>query len=164
MAGRLRSARSVMIRAGHLLKSRPLYECENRACRHQTSVIAGTVFHGTHKPLRLWFYVMFLMVASKSGVAATTVMRLMGISYSTAWTWLHKLRKAMVRPERPKLQGKVEIDESYIGGVKARFARSRYQQPHRSLRGREAGRPHGARRASREDSSDRAGPRAAGGH
>jgi hypothetical protein len=58
------------------------------------------------------------LVASKSGIAATTVMRLMGVSYETAWTWHHKLRKAMVRPDRPKLQGKVEIDESYIGGVK----------------------------------------------
>jgi transposase-like protein len=94
---------------------RGLYECE---CGHQTSVTAGTVFHGTRKPLQLWFKVMFLMVASKSGMSATTVMRLMGFKYSTAWTWLHKLRKAMVRPDRPLLEGKVEIDESYIGGVK----------------------------------------------
>lgn len=93
---------------------RGLFECR---CGRQTSVTSGTVFHGTHKPLRLWFQVMFLMVASKSGVSATTVMRLMGVKYSTAWTWLHKLRKAMVRPDRAKLQGKVEIDESYFGGA-----------------------------------------------
>jgi len=94
---------------------RGLFECK---CGHQTSATAGTVFHGTHKPLQLWFKVMFLMVASKSGISAVTIMRLMGFSYSTAWTWLHKLRKAMVRPDRPKLTGKVEVDESYIGGVK----------------------------------------------
>jgi len=94
---------------------RGLFECR---CGRQTSVTAGTVFHRTRTPLRLWFEVMFLMVASKPGVSATTVMRLMGIKYSTAWTWLHKLRKAMVRPGRLKLHGKVEIDESYFGGAK----------------------------------------------
>jgi transposase-like protein len=93
---------------------RGLFECR---CGRQTSVTAGTVFQGTRKPLRFWFKVMFLMVSSKSGVAATTIMRDIGLDYSTAWTWLHKLRKAMVRPEREKLKGKVEIDESYVGGV-----------------------------------------------
>jgi transposase-like protein len=97
-----------------MLKSRPLYECP---CGHQTSVTAGTVFHGTHKPLRWWFMAMFQMVVSKSGLSAVTLMRLMGFNYETAWTWLHKLRRAMVRPGRPKLEGLVEIDESYIGGV-----------------------------------------------
>jgi transposase-like protein len=95
--------------------SRGLFEC---SCGHQTSVTAGTVFHGTRKPLRLWFKAMFLMVASKSGVSAVTLMRLLGLRYETAWVWLHKLRKAMVRPDREKLQGKVEVDESYVGGVK----------------------------------------------
>jgi transposase-like protein len=94
--------------------SRGLHECE---CGLQTSVTAGTVFHGSHKPLQLWFKAMFFMTVSKSGLAATTLMRLMGFTYQTAWTWLHKLRKAMVRPDRPKLEGKVEMDESYFGGV-----------------------------------------------
>jgi transposase-like protein len=94
--------------------SRGLHECE---CGLQTSVTAGTIFHGTRKPLTLWFKAMFFVTASKSGMVATTLMRLMGFKYETAWTWLHKLRKAMVRPGRPKLSGKVEVDESYVGGV-----------------------------------------------
>jgi transposase-like protein/Zn ribbon nucleic-acid-binding protein len=93
---------------------RGLRECK---CGRQTSVTAGTVFHGSRKPLSFWFRVMFEMIASKSGIAAVTLMRLIGLSYSTAWTWLHKLRKAMVRPERPQLSGTVEVDESYFGGA-----------------------------------------------
>lgn len=96
------------------INSRGLHECR---CGHQTSVTAGTIFHGTHKPLALWFKAMFLLVAPKCGLSAVTLMRLMGFTYQTAWTWLHKLRMAMVRPDRPMLEGNVEIDESFVGGV-----------------------------------------------
>ena len=103
-------------RAGYKLNARDLFECPD--CGHQTSVTAGTVFHGTRKPLRLWFKAMFLLSASKAGLSATSLRRLLGFkSDQTAWVWLHKLRKAMVRPDRPKLEGKVELDEAYVGGV-----------------------------------------------
>lgn len=98
------------------------HECE---CGRQTSVTAGTIFHGTHKPLSFWFKAMFLVTTSKAGMAAKTLMRLMGFTYETAWTWLHKLRKAMVRPGRPKLEGTVEVDESYFGGTQVTFRRGR---------------------------------------
>jgi transposase-like protein/Zn ribbon nucleic-acid-binding protein len=106
--------------------SRGLHECE---CGHQTSVTAGTIFHGSRKPLQLWFKAMFFVMSSKSGMAATTLMRLMGFSYQTAWTWLHKLRKAMVRPGRPKLSGRVEVDESYFGGVDLKGRGRRTSRP-----------------------------------
>lgn len=102
--------------------SRGLHECD---CGRQTSVTAGTIFHGTRKPLSLWFKAMFLVTTSKSGMAAKTLMRLMGFTYETAWTWLHKLRKAMVRPTRPKLEGTVEVDESYFGGTQVGCKRGR---------------------------------------
>lgn len=61
---------------------------------------------------------MCLVVSQKLGLSAKNFMRLMGIaSYETAWRTLHKLRRAMVRAERPQLQGKVEVDESIVGGV-----------------------------------------------
>jgi transposase-like protein len=61
---------------------------------------------------------MFLMVGQKVGISAKNFQRMMGLSsYQTAWTWLHKLRLAMVRKQRPKLHGRVEIDEAFIGGV-----------------------------------------------
>jgi transposase-like protein/Zn ribbon nucleic-acid-binding protein len=98
------------------LSSRELIECAD--CGHQTSLTAGTVFHGSRKPLKLWFRAMFLMVSQKLGLSAKNFQRQMGLSsYQTAWTWLHKLRRAMVRPDRPKLEGTVEVDDAYVGGV-----------------------------------------------
>ena len=95
--------------------SRGLYRC--RHCDFQTSVIAGTIFQDTVKPLRLWFWAMWYVVSQKNGVSALGLQRVLGLgSYRTAWTWLHKLRTAMVRPGRDRLAGTVEIDETYMGG------------------------------------------------
>jgi transposase-like protein len=102
-------------RAGWRRNTRDVFQCP---CGRQTSLTAGTVFEGTRKPLTVWFKAMFLMAGQKSGLSAKGLQRLMGFgSYQTAWSWLHKLRKAMVRPERPKLQGRVEADEAFVGGV-----------------------------------------------
>ncbi|MCP4717004.1 MAG: IS1595 family transposase [Deltaproteobacteria bacterium] len=95
--------------------SRNLMHCAN--CRHQTSITAGTLFHNTRKPLRLWFYVMWFVMSQKTGASAKNLKEMMGFgSYETAWTWLHKFRRMMIRPSRDRLQGVVEIDETYIGG------------------------------------------------
>jgi len=92
-----------------------LKECAT--CHHQTSATAGTIFEGTRKSLRLWFLTMWLVTAEKNGISAMGLQRELGFSrYETAWTWLHKLRRAMVRPGRDRLSGLVEMDETYIGG------------------------------------------------
>lgn len=105
-------------RCGHRVAwstNRALYRC--RLCDLQTSVIAGTIFQDTAKPLRLWFRAMWYVVSQKNGVSALGLQRVLGLgSYRTAWTWLHKLRTAMVRPGRDRLDGTVEVDETYIGG------------------------------------------------
>jgi transposase-like protein len=89
-----------------------------RGCRHQTSVTAGTIFQDTHKPLRLWFRAIWQVASQKTGASAVNVQQVLGLgSYLTAWTWLHKLRRAMVRPGRDRLCGRVEVDETYVGGV-----------------------------------------------
>jgi transposase-like protein len=94
---------------------RQLYWC--RGCGYQASVTAGTLFHDTHKPLRLWFEAMWYVTSQKSGVSALGLQRVLGLgSYHTAWNWLHKLRRAMVRPGRDRLSGTVEVDEIFIGG------------------------------------------------
>lgn len=94
---------------------RGLYWCRN--CDYQASVTAGTLFHDTHKPLRLWFEAMWSVTNQKSGVSALGLQRVLGLgSYHTAWNWLHKLRRAMVRPGRDRLTGVVEVDEIFIGG------------------------------------------------
>ena len=89
-------------------------------CQRQTSVTAGTIFERTRKPLRTWFLAMGYMTHQKSGVSALGLQRVLGLgSYQTAWAWLHKLRRAMVRPGRDRLGGEVEVDESYVGGLDA---------------------------------------------
>lgn len=94
---------------------RGIYWCRN--CHYQASLTAGTLFNDTHKPLRLWFEAMWYVVNQKSGVSALGLQRVLGLgSYHTAWNWLHKLRRAMVRPGRDRLSGVVEVDEIFIGG------------------------------------------------
>jgi transposase-like protein len=90
-----------------------------RMCDGQISVTAGTIFQDTRKPLRLWFRAIWYVVNQKNGVSALGLQRVLGLgSYRTAWTWLHKLRCAMVRPGRDRLSGTVEVDETYVGGKK----------------------------------------------
>ena len=92
-----------------------LLECAE--CHRQTSATAGTIFEGTRKPLAVWFRAMWWMTNQKSGVSALGLQRTLGLgSYQTAWAWLHKMRRAMVRPGRDRLRGRVEVDETYIGG------------------------------------------------
>ena len=85
-------------------------------CGYHASVTAGTIFENTHKPLMLWFRAIWWMTSLKTGASALGLQRVLGLgSYKTAWTWLHKLRRAMVRPGRDRLSGRVEIDETYLG-------------------------------------------------
>jgi transposase-like protein len=92
-----------------------LYRCQ--ACKYAGSVISGTLFQDTHKPLRLWFHAIWYVVSQKNGVSALGLQKALGLgSYHTAWEWLHKLRRAMVRPGRDKLSGIVEVNESLVGG------------------------------------------------
>lgn len=96
---------------------RELMHCSD--CGYQMSVTAGTIFHGTRKPLSLWFRAMWYVTGQKTGTSALGMQRILGLaSYRTAWTWMHKLRRAMVRPGRERLSGIVEVDETYIGGPK----------------------------------------------
>jgi hypothetical protein len=88
---------------------RGLYRCGD--CDLQVSVTAGTVFQDTKKPLRLWFRAMWYVTSQKQGMSALGLKKVLGLgSYETAWTWLHKLRRAMVRPGRDRLSGIVEVD------------------------------------------------------
>jgi transposase-like protein len=92
-----------------------LLQCS--VCGHQSSVTAGTIFQDTRKPLTLWFRAMWAVTSQKNGASAVGLQRVLGLgSYDTAWTWMHKLRRAMVRPGRDQLSGRVEMDETYWGG------------------------------------------------
>lgn len=96
---------------------RGLWHCQG--CGRQSSPTAGTVFEDSRKPLRLWFHVMWLMMAQKTGMSAKNLCDTYGFgSYQTAWAWLRKLRSVMVRSGRDRLIGRVEVDEAYVGGQK----------------------------------------------
>lgn len=97
------------------LASEMLWECSG--CHRQTSVTAGTIFQDSRLPLTLWFRAVWWVTSQKNGVSAMGLQRVLGLkSYKTAWTMLHKLRHAMVRPGRDRLQGRVEVDEAFVGG------------------------------------------------
>jgi len=92
------------------------FECA--ACAYQASVTAGTIFQDTHLPLTIWFRAIWSVTSHKTGASALGVQQELGLrSYKTAWTWLHKLRRAMVRPGRDQLSGRVEVDETFLGGL-----------------------------------------------
>jgi transposase-like protein len=104
------------------------FGCER--CRRRVSVTMGTIFHRTRTPWTVWLAVAWSMTAAKNGVSAKTVQRLLGFgSYQTAWTMLHRFRSAMVRSDRNRLNGQVEVDETLVGG-----------EEHGGKRGRGAGR------------------------
>ncbi len=93
----------------------PFYRCSQ--CGYDFTITAGTLFADTHKPLRLWFEAIWYVTNQKLGASALGVQRVLGLgSYRTAWNWLHKLRRAMVRPGRDRLAGMVQTDETFIGG------------------------------------------------
>lgn len=95
--------------------ARGLYRC--RSCDHQASVTAGTVFQDSRLPLRTWFRAMWWVTSQKTGASALSLQRILGLgSYRTAWALLQKLRRAMVRPGRDRVSGRVEVDETYVGG------------------------------------------------
>jgi len=99
-------------------EGRMYFQCA--ACRHQWSVISGTIFEATKLPLRLWFLAMHLLTQSKNNVAALELMRHLGVSYRSAWLMKHKLMEVMYLRERPRrLTGRVEIDDAYLGGERS---------------------------------------------
>ena len=103
-------------RADKAWRVRERWECAE--CGRQTSVTAGTIFQDTRVPLPVWFRAMWWVTAQKNGASALGLQRVLGLQkYETAWTMLHKLRRAMVRPGRDLLTGRVEVDECYLGGL-----------------------------------------------
>lgn len=86
-----------------------------RACQHQTTVTAGTIFDKTRTPLRVWLAAAWYLTNQKQGAGALGLRRVLGLgSYQTAWTMQHRFRCAMVRPGRDQLRGVVEVDETYM--------------------------------------------------
>jgi len=92
-----------------------LYYCKQ--CDYQFSVTAGTIFNDSHLPLTKWFIATLLICEAKKGMSACQIQRTLGLgSYKTAWYLCHRIRAAMVQVDKPMLDGKLEMDETYVGG------------------------------------------------
>ncbi len=89
-------------------------------CSRRVTVTAGTIFHRSRKPTRDWLDAIWHLCGQKNGGSALGLLHTAGFgSYHTAWEWLHRIRRAMVLPGRTKLSGEVEVDETFIGGVRS---------------------------------------------
>lgn len=98
--------------------ARKVFQCNG--CRHQASLIAGTIFQGTKLPLTTWFLAIYLISQAKTGLSSLALKRQLGVSYPTAWLIHHKLMQAMAdREDRYLLEGKVQVDDAYLGGERA---------------------------------------------
>ena len=115
-------------------------------CGHQSTVTAGTIFDKTRTPLRVWLAAAWYLTNQKQGVSALGLQRVLGLgSYQTAWAMLHRFRRAMVRPDRDRLKGVVEIDETYLAITAPGRAAKRPRQEEQHHQGARGARGRGAR-------------------
>lgn len=108
----------------HDLPKRKLMQC--KACRHQTSLTAGTILHRTRTPLRKWFWALFLLANDKRGLSALQLSREIEVSYYVAWTMFQKIRQAMKdRDDNYLLKGVIEVDDAFFSGGKGEKKKGR---------------------------------------
>jgi transposase-like protein len=93
-----------------------VYKCRIKECRKQFTATVGTVFEDSRIPLNKWLQAIYLMGASKKGISAHQIHRMLGVTYRSAWFMAHRLRYAMSSEPFEQLSGVVEVDETYMGG------------------------------------------------
>ncbi len=98
----------------HRIRTKKVYGCDY--CGHQISPTAGTIFEHSPTPLKLWFYAIFLMTATRCGISAKQIERETGVTYKTAWRMFRQIRTLLQQDDIPPLTGEVEVDETYVGG------------------------------------------------
>lgn len=101
----------------HRVKSRPSYSCDY--CGHHVHPTAGTIFHKSPTPLKMWFYAVYQMSSTRCGISAKQIQRETGVTYKTAWRMWSQIRKLLTE-DTGTLSGEVEVDETYIGGKQRR--------------------------------------------
>ena len=108
-----------------VLRTRPIHQCST--CRHQVSLIAGTIFHATKLPLTTWFAAIYHLTQGKNGLSSLELARRLGVSHYTAWKIQHKLMQVMLERDQDKpLTGeRIEVDDAYIGGERSGGKRGR---------------------------------------
>ena len=99
----------------HRIADRPAFSCAR--CGHHVYPCAGTIFQDTRTPLQMWFFAIYLFIATRHGVSGKELQRQLGVTYKTAWRIGQQVRKLMDKADGDaKLRGHVELDEAYIGG------------------------------------------------
>jgi len=96
------------------ISDRKCYSCKH--CGNHIYPLAGTIFHKSPTPLKLWFYAIFLFTASKNGVSAKELQRQLGVTYKTAWRMAKQIRELFSNVDTTDVDGTIEMDETYIGG------------------------------------------------
>ena len=106
----------------HRIKTKKVYGCDY--CGHQVSPTAGTIFEHSPTPLKLWFYAIYQMSATRCGISAKQIQRETGVTYKTAWRMFNQIRSLLQEDYEPT-SGEFEVDETYIGGKKKPGKRGR---------------------------------------
>ncbi len=107
----------------HRDAERKSYSCQ--FCGHHVHPTAGTIFHKSTTPLRLWFYAIYKMASTRCGISAKQLERELGVTYKTAWRMFHQIRKMLTDDDGQRLSGTVEADETYVGGRRRGTKRGR---------------------------------------
>ena len=110
-----------------------------RSCRKQFSVLIGTIFEGTKIPLSKWLMGIYLMSASKNGIAALELQRNLGITYKSAWFMVHRIRMALANTGNPMMSGTIIADETFVGGSTTNMHKSKLEKPVRIGSGKRTG-------------------------
>ena len=120
---------TVQGKAVELETEKTIFYCKH--CDYQFTVTAGTIFNDSHLATEKWFIATLLLCEAKKGISACQIQRTLGISYKTAWYLCHSIRAAMGEAEKPMLDGKIEMDETYVGGEEGRGRTAERQQGNR---------------------------------
>jgi transposase-like protein len=117
--------------AATAVANRDTFDCDS--CHYQFSATSGTIFHDTHLPLTKWFLCTYLLCESRKGMSANQLSRTLGISYKTAWYLCHRIRAAMKEVNPEKMDGTVEVDETYIGGKQHTYSKAGYGDSNKQI-------------------------------
>src|SRR6476646_337056 len=114
----------------HRTVSRPSYSCDQ--CGHHVHPTAGTIFHKSSTSLKTWFHAIYLMASTRCGISAKQLERETGVTYKTAWRMFKQIRKMLEENHEP-LSGRVEVDETYVGGYRRGGAKGRAASQHKTI-------------------------------
>jgi transposase len=120
------------VRKFHRVSDRPAYDCDS--CGYHLHPLKGTIFEKSSTSLHLWFYAMYLVSSTRTGISAKQIERELGVTYKTAWRMLNLIRNQLMdQDDQAPLAGEVEVDETYVGG-KPRAAEKRRHRESRHPR------------------------------